>query len=255
MNCSLLAQGWKWSCLWNCAERILDIKAFLKHAKEIAKKYWWFKRLMTEEEINRWMTELTELNKNIGHVFDNSQGQTDKHGQKAALMSDFRKSNKTEVHVDEKFGWNWGTHLSGVGGWREAEGGPGGPLGSSLGTGGDSEGLRRGPRPPGMASSTTRDPPTNLHTLHTCTSRLHQMELHTMRSSRTSTSRLYASLHNLQMESFQNSERGFNFQFAFWILDFGQRHKIKLMAATDYWELTKFRWNVKNIKKEIGATK
>ena len=61
---------------------------------------------MTEEEINRWMTELTELNKNIGHVFDNSQDQTDKHGQKAALMSDFRKSNKTEVHVDEKFGWN-----------------------------------------------------------------------------------------------------------------------------------------------------
>ena len=85
----------------------------------------------------------------------------------------------------------------------------GGLWGSSLGTGGDSEGLRRGPRPPGMASSTTRDPPTNLHTLHTCTSRLHQMELHTMRSSRTSTSRLYASLHNLQMESFQNSERGY----------------------------------------------
>ena len=61
---------------------------------------------MTEEEINRWMTELTELNKNIGHVFDKRQDQTDKHGQKAALMSDFLKSNKTEVHVDEKFGWN-----------------------------------------------------------------------------------------------------------------------------------------------------
>ena len=147
MNCSLLALGWKWSCLWNCAERILDIKAFLKHAKEIAKKYWWFKRLMTEEEINRWMTELTELNKNIGHVFDNSQGQTDKHGQKAALMSDFRKSNKTEVHVDEKFGWNWGTHLSGVGGWREAEGGPGGPLGVLAGDRGGLGGVEAGTAP------------------------------------------------------------------------------------------------------------
>ena len=44
------------------------------------------------------------------------------------------------------------------------------------------------------------------------------MELHTMSSSRTSTSRLYASLHNLQMESFQNSERGL---FSIVVLNFG----------------------------------